>query len=144
MATTGHGATISFGTSGFTAQFTSIGSGSSERESIETTHLGTGRDSANNNVSYKTFQPSDLVDNGEKELEFYYDPDEAVPSVMITKAVETITMTYPIKPGASSGGAEVFDGFVTNYSRPTMVSGDLMTATCTVKVSGQVAYSAGS
>ena len=63
---------------------------------------------------------------------------------MITKAVETITMTYPIKPGETSGGAEVFEGFVTNYTRPTMVSADLMTATCTIKVSGIITYSAGS
>ena len=66
MAGTGHGATILFGTSGFGAQFTSMGSGTSTRESIETTHLGTSRDESNNNVTYKTFTPSDLVDNGEK------------------------------------------------------------------------------
>ena len=142
MATSGHGATISFGTSGFTSQFTSIGSGSSAREAVETTHLGTERDTANNNVSYKTFQPSGFIDNGEKELEFYYDP--AAGTRMITKAVETITMTYPIKPGETSGGAEVFEGFATNYTRPTMVSADLMTATCTIKVSGIITYSAGS
>ena len=121
---TGHGTTVAFGGSSFTAQFTSIGGGDVSRESIETTHLAL-------NDAHKTFIPSDLIDPGEREFEFYYEPTK---QPAMTGAVETITITYP------DGDTEACSGFFTSFSRPTMVSEDLLTATATVKLTGPITY----
>ena len=129
MADTGHGATIAFATSGFTAQYTSIGGSESSRESLETTHLGT--------TTGKTFVPGDLPDNGELECEFFYDPDEQPP---FNSAAETITLTYPLPSGGSTAATEAFTGFITNWSRPEKVTDQLMKSTFTVKVSGDITY----
>ena len=122
---TGHGTTVAFGgTAAFTAQFTSIGGGDVSRESIETTHIAL-------NDAHKTFIPSDLIDPGEREFEFYYETDKQ-PSM--TSGVETITITYP------NGETEACSGFFTSFSRPTMVSEDLLTATASVKLTGPITY----
>ena len=121
---TGHGTTVAFAGTEFTAQFTSIGGGDISRESIETTHL------AQTNA-HKTFIPSDLIDPGEREFEFYYEPNN-IPHM--TNHQETITITFP------DGAVEASAGFFTSFSRPTMVSEDLITATATIKLTGAITY----
>ena len=129
MADTGHGATLAFATSGFTAQYLSLGGSSSGREAIDTTHLGT--------TTGRTFQPGDVVDNGELEGELFYDPDEQPP---FNSAAETVTLTYPLPSGGATAATEAFTGFITNWTKPTLSTDELMTSTITVKVSGDVTY----
>ena len=139
MQTTGHGATIAFADSGFNCQMTSIGGNEVSRESLETTHLSS-TDLA------KTFVPGDLVDNGERELEFYYQRNKRPP---ITGDPELITITYGLnhsvlpngsKITASTKASEVFLGFVTSFSQPAMVTDEIAKGTATIKISGDVAF----
>ena len=128
MADTGHGSTIAF-TSGFTAQYLSIGGSESSREALETTHLGT--------TTGKTFTPGDLPDNGELECEFYYDPNEQPP---FNGAPQTIVITHPTPSGLTTGGQEAFTGFITNWSDPEKLTDQLMVSTFTIKVTGNITY----
>tara|TARA_Y100001973_G_C5209218_1_gene344264 strand:+ start:8922 stop:9368 length:447 start_codon:yes stop_codon:yes gene_type:complete len=137
--TTGHGATIAFAASGFNSQMTSIGGGESTRESIETTNLNYAGDG-------KTFIPSDLIDNGEKEIEFYYQRNKRPP---ITGLPEVITVTYPLNHSVAADGTiivasgratEAFLGFITNFGRPQLVSEEVQKATATIKISGDITY----
>lgn len=68
---TGHTTTIAFATSSFTAPMILIGSSEMTRPSLDKSHLGT--------TNYRSFKPGDLVDAGEFDIEFFYDPDEQPP-----------------------------------------------------------------
>lgn len=137
--TTGHGTTITFADSGFNCQMTSIGGNEVARESLETTHLSA-------TSTGKTFVPGDLVDNGERELEFYYQRNKRPP---ITGDPELITITYPLnhtvladgtKVTATGRASEVFLGFVTSFSQPAMVTDEIAKGTATIKISGDVTF----
>lgn len=119
---TGHGATITFGTSGFTAAFTEISGFDQAREVLDTTQLST--------TDYRTKTPGDLVDAGEFTATFFYDADEQPP---ITGAAETITITYPDSaPGAGGGATAAASGFVSSWSSPTLATDQLMSAELTI------------
>lgn len=124
MPDTGTGTTIAFGTSGFTAEIMSVNGNDISREDIETTHMGT--------TNYKTFIPGDLVDGGTLEVEFSLDPDDQPP---VTAAAETITVTFPVPSGLSSGATYVFSGYVNSWSF-TDAKEELMTGSMTIKVDG--------
>lgn len=129
MADTGHGATLAFATSGFTAQYRSLGGASTTREAIDTSHLGT--------TTGRTFSPGDISDNGEIEGTLLYDPDEQPP---FNAAAETVTLTYPIPSGGLTGATEAFTGFITNWTKPTLSTDELMESSITIKISGDVTY----
>lgn len=131
MADTGHGATLAMTTSSFTAQYREMGGASSSREAIDTSHLGT--------TTGRTFIPGDLVDNGEVEATILYDPDVQPP---FNAAPEMMTLTYPVPAGGLSGATEVFTGFITDWTKPTLVTDGLMESTITIKISGDVAFAA--
>ncbi len=92
----GTGATIVFGTSGFTAEVMSISIDGIDRESIETTHLGTTVPAANQ-YGGRTYIPGDLADPGTTTIEINFNPDTLPP---IGLAAETITITFPLVAGA--------------------------------------------
>jgi len=116
----GHGITIAFGTSNFSAQLLDVTPPGAEREAIDVSHMG--------NSGYKQFIPSDLVDWGECEMEVGFDPATAPP---VRGAAETITITFP------DATTWVFTGFMTSY-KPKAPMEDKMTATVGVKVSGNI------
>ncbi len=122
----GHGLEIDFGTSGFTAQITDVTPPESSRAAIDTSHLGTS--------GGKTFMPADLVDNGELEIEFHFNPDTDPP---IDQPAETITITW-LGPDDAAGATWAFSGFMTNYRPGAMVSEEKMGGTAVVKVSGDI------
>lgn len=120
MADSGFGTTIAF-SSGFFAEILSVDGPDLSRDPIETTHMGT----TNGN---KTFIPSDLIDNGTLSVEIAYVPATSIP---INSAAETVTVTMP-------GGSTVAgSGFMTNFS-PSFPIDDRMTASCDVKLSGEL------
>jgi len=121
MANTGNGTTITFGTSSFSANLLSVGGPGRSRGSIETSHMGT--------TTSHTFIPDDLVDNGEVSLEFEFNGYDTPP---INGAVETITIAW-----GGTGDTWAFSGFMTNYE-PSAAMGDRMTATATLKVTGDI------
>lgn len=128
---TGHGATITFGTSSFTGSITAIGGFTTTREALDTSHLGTS--------TYRTFTPGDLIDAGEFEVTLLYDADEQPP---ISGAAETVTITLPDSNPASGGGATIAgSAFVTQFTTPEIATDQLLTASFTVKWAGTITYS---
>lgn len=122
----GTGGTITFGTSGFTANISNINWDGMERASIATSHLGT--------TTAHTFIPGDLYDPGELSLDIQFDPDEFPP---INSAAETITVTYPLSSGGTTAANWAATGFVTGASHVVPLEA-LMTGTITVKLSGAI------
>lgn len=129
MADVGFGTTITFGTSGFTAELRSVNGPSMDRPAIDTSHMTTAG-------GKRTFIPSDLTDHGEVELEILFDPDTEPP---IDLVAEQITITYPVPAGQTNGATYVFSGFVTAFE-PSAPYDDLMTGSITIKVSGDITY----
>lgn len=127
----GTGASIAFGTSSFTANMTSITPVSgAERASIQTTHLGT--------TTAHTFVPGDLVNWGECEITFQFDPDDRPP---IDDPAETITITFPLSSGGTGAATLAGSGFMTNYGNEVPLE-ELMTAEATIKWTGDLTFSA--
>ena len=118
----GTGATITFGTSGFTAEITNMDHGDMGREAIDTSHLGT--------TTARTFMPGDLYDPGSLTLDIHFDNANDPP---LTGAAETITITFPDASTRSGSG------FVTGYSYSVPLE-DKMTAQMTVKFSGAFTF----
>lgn len=117
----GQGTTITFGTSGFSANVTNIDWTGVSRESIGNSHLGT--------TTAKTFQPGDLYDPGEVTLTIYHDPATTPP---ISAAAETITITYPDANTRSASG------FVTNWDPGSVTTDEMMESSITVKFTGAI------
>ena len=124
MADVGTGTSINFGTSGFSAALISIDGPSRSRESVPTSHLGTS--------AYHTSIPADLVNGGEINCTFQHDPDLSPP---IDQAAETITITWPIPSGLSSGATWASSGYMTNYT-PGAAVDELMEASATIVLTG--------
>ena len=120
MADSGFGTTITF-SSGFFAEILSVDGPDLSRDPIETTHMAT----TNGN---KTFIPSDLIDNGTLSVEIAYVPATAPP---ISSAAETGTVTMP------GGSTAAFSGFMVAFA-PSFPIDDRMTASCDVKVTGEI------
>ncbi len=122
----GHGCSITFGTSAFTGVLLAVNGYNFSRPAIETSKMST---STNH-----TFMPADLVDRGEIELEFEFDPSLTPP---IASATETVTITFPVPSGLSTGATWAASAFMTNYA-PAARIGERMQASATLKVSGAV------
>ena len=127
--TIGTGTTITFGTSGFTAQLNEVNWDGIERGAVDSTHMGT--------TDARTFIPTTLYDPGEIELEVAFDGDDAPP---IGGAVETITVEFAKKNSGSANGARwAANGFVTGF-QVTVQLEDKMMGTMTVKLSGAITF----
>jgi len=81
---TGHGGSITFGTSGLTYAWRKIGAIEQEGEAVEDTDL--------DNTYFKTFLPGDVSEPGEFEVEYCWNAKEELPAL---GTVETITVTLP-------------------------------------------------
>jgi len=98
----GTGATIVFGTSGFTSEVMSIDWSGITRAAVETTHLGTSPAGAGK-IASKTHIPGDLADAGEISLELHFDPDQNPPVEAVT---ETVTLTLPLVAGDATAATD--------------------------------------
>lgn len=126
MADTGNTATIAFATSGFTAAYTKIGGSELTRPKIKTSHLET--------ASKETYIPGDLVDCGEWEVEFQYDPNEQPP---YDGAAEAVTITYPVPAGDDNGATMAGTAFLTKFKTTDLVNNELQMATATLCWDGE-------
>ena len=131
MAYTGFGITITFDT-GFLAEIIDVTLPESARESIDTSHTAT-------TDGMMTFIPSDLIDNGDLEVELNFDEDASPP---IDSDPETVTITFPLRTGNTTAATWAFTGFMTNYA-PAAPIDDRMTATATIKVTGAITITPG-
>lgn len=117
----GTGTTVAMD-SGFFAEILDVSPPAASRESIPSSHMGT--------TTAHTFSPATLVDWGEMTLEILFDPSLRPP---IDDAAESVTITFP----NSAASTWIFTGFMTGFE-PSVPLEDRMTATATVKVSGDV------
>jgi hypothetical protein len=116
----GTGATILFGTSGFSAEIEDITPPGMTRGSIQTSHQTT--------TAAHTHQPLDLYEPGELSFDVHFNPDDIPP---MTATAETVTLKF------SGGNWWSFSAFMTGYE-PSHPFEDKMMATVTCKVSGRI------
>lgn len=116
---TGYGTTLTFGTSGFTADLYDVTPPGASREAIDVSHM--------ESSLAMEFIPADLVDWGSAVFNVHFDPGEFPP---IEEAAETITITF------KDGETWAFSGFCTNYE-PKAPLADKMTADLTIKVASR-------
>ena len=118
------GTTVTFGTSGFSADIKSISLPNCTRENVNTSHMGT--------TNAHTFVPTDLLDWGEFGFDIIFDPESAnVPP--LKGDAESITVTFP----DSAAHTWVFSAFVTGFSANMDLEGQAE-GTVTMKVTGDV------
>lgn len=102
MATnTGHGATITFGTSSLTYNWRKISAVEQAGESVEDTLLS--------EKYFRSFLPGDVYEPGEFEIEYCWGSKTALPAM---GTVETITLTLPLGTGEATAGDLEGDGFI--------------------------------
>lgn len=131
---TGHKTTIAFGTSAFTALFKALDFGEMVRGALDASHLDT--------TNFKDFLPEDLVDPGDLEGMFLYDPDtDALPPV--NGDPEQITITFKIPQGKSSAPTFVCNGFLTSFRPGNINSSGLQEAKVKIKWTGTPVATAG-
>lgn len=99
---TGHGGSITLGTSALTYKWRKISSPEWSREKVESTDLS--------NATYKSYLPGDVVEPGEYEVEFCFNPAATLPNPLA--AAESMTITGPTPPGGTSGATLVGTGFI--------------------------------
>lgn len=123
MPSLGTGTTITFGTSGFSANLLSIDGPELQRESIDVSTMAT--------TTNRAFLPGTLLDGGEVDMTFEFDGDDT-PLTALASEGETITITW-----GSTGDTWTFTGFMTSY-KPGAQLEQRMEATAKVKVTGAV------
>jgi hypothetical protein len=117
----GHGTTITFATSGFSARLIGVDGPDISRESIDETYMDT--------EEAKEFDPAELYDGGSVEMTVKHCIGELPP---VNGPNELITIDW-----AGSGNTWAFSGHVTGYSGGAAI-GQRMEGKMTVKVSGKV------
>ena len=120
-----HGATITFGTSGWTGSITNISHSGMSREALNNSHQGT--------TTWMSFTPADLADSGGLDIDFLFNPDTAF---LIDNVTEVITLTWP------SGATWVFNGFQTGFT-VTGTHNQLLTGSMTLKADGVITITGG-
>ena len=133
----GHGCTVAFATTAFTASIESITVSGVTRSAIDTSHMGTTA-TTSGGFGSRTFIPEALSDAGEMGLTIQFNPQTVVP---IDLAAEQVTLTWPLVVGDSTPATWVFSGFMTGYSNEASFE-DKMMADVTVKISGKVTETA--
>lgn len=122
MPDIGHGCTVTF--SGFVGVYQEIDGPGLERDAVETTHM-------TSTSGYREFIPG-LIDAGEVTAPLNFDPNTNPP---IASAAGTLTITWPIPDGGSTGATWACSAFVTSY-KPTAPVDDRMTCEITWKLTG--------
>jgi hypothetical protein len=122
----GTGTTITWGTSSFAAELLDLNWTGISRGAIPTSHMGTS--------GYHTKIPTDLIDGGEVEVDYHFDPTAANLQPPIAAAPETITITP-----AGGNDTFAFTGFVTAVSR-VMPFEDKMVGSFTITVGDDVTH----
>lgn len=135
----GTGTTIGFADSNFTSELLSLEWSGISKPSIDVSHMGT-PDAGAGKIGNMPFISGDLTDPGEITVEFHFDPDKDVP-INGSDAAEVITITWPKVPADASAATWVVTGFVTSFEISDPLE-DKMTATMTIKLSGNITLTA--
>jgi len=138
IAVLGFGTTITF-QSGFFANVTDISFSGITRESVDVTNFASSN-------GWKEYMPSLMQDMGELEVELIHDTGTTPPyrdGSNDSIAAETVTVTFQTGSGETTGGSIACSGFMTSYDI-SVPGEDKVTATATLKFSGEPTFTAGS
>lgn len=137
-ADNGQGATIVFGTSGFTGSLVDFSFDGVTRQALNTSHLGLA-DAGSNKYGNMTFIPSGLTDPGTLNMRVRFHTGQVALTGQppIDEAAETITITWPLATGGSAAATWSFSGFCTSYG-VTVPEDGIIEQSLSVKVSGNV------
>ena len=124
----GFGTTITFQSGFFTGLLRSVDVDGIERTALETSHNTTTN-------GWRTFRPSDLKDAGELTVGILFEPD-ADWKTALGAAAETVTITFPVPAGLTTGAKIAASGFLRSFTL-TDPYDDMMTATAVIKFSGE-------
>lgn len=113
---TGNGTTVAFATTSWTGKIEKVSGFNKSKQKVETSHLGTTGD--------KTFIPGDLAEWTDVTLTVLFEATLGLPA--LGTADETITVTFPVPPGGSTGGIVAGTGFIVDVGYPEAVNGTLM------------------
>ena len=121
----GHLTDVTFGTSSFNPNMTSVSISGMTRTAIESSHLAT--------ATAKTFLAAGLYDGGSISIDFQFNGSDTIP---LASAAETITL----QPAGSTSTTDTlaFSGFVESVDIGPFESESMMNASCSVKVAGAV------
>jgi len=130
-ADTFFGATLAFTTqSSLVFDIISGGRSGLTIERIDTTHAGT-------SGQLKTSMAADLADAGTYEFEVVHDPNFDIDTYIGVS--DTITITYPVPAGGSSGAIKAFTGHVSSYDE-TLPIDDRMTASIVLSIDSAISH----
>jgi hypothetical protein len=124
---TGHGGTITFGTSSRALNWLTIDAGERSRPAIDITHLAS---------TTPTYMAGDLEEPGEITLTFQFDPAGTAGWYATSTAAETVTITWPVAPGGTTAATYAGTGLVTRVKFPTLQTNQVQTGEMSVKWSG--------
>lgn len=114
---TGQGATITFGTSSFTALYKEFGELDQQGGSLDITALST--TGANKKM------PQDNYDGGKRVCILYFDPEDGLPDL---HSPETITITYPVSASGNTAATEAGTGWVVRRKFPKLANNEVQMA----------------
>lgn len=123
---TGHGATVTFGTTSHAFNWTNINAGTISKPAVPTSHLGT--------TGEMTFIAGDLIDAGEATIQFQFDSGNNLPAM--STAAETVTITWPTTTGQTSPATYAGTALITSMAFGDLVSETIQSGTMTVKWDG--------
>lgn len=126
---TGHGATVTFGTSAWTGKLGGIPTNLAlTRPPVDISVLGT--------TGEREYMPGDLSDLGQVTLDVAFEAVTGLPA--LGSASETITITWPLGPGG--GGVTAANlagtGFVAGVTYPPMQTNTMQQGQITIQFDG--------
>lgn len=133
------GLTLTFSTSGYSAEIIDTAWSGVSRNSIETSHMGTAAPGAGQ-FGNRTYMPGHLVDPGEIRVTIHFNPDTLPP---IHGEKEPVILSFDASGGDTTGATWAGEeGFITGFEMAAPLD-DKMTADVTIKLSGNVTRTAG-
>jgi hypothetical protein len=131
---TGHGATVTFGTTSWSGKLIGIPTNVHEtREPVSTVYLGT--------TSAETFMSGDVPKQGRVEFDVQFDSVNGLPAT--TTSTETITITFPLPGGSAAvAGNIAFSGLIVERVYPPLQTGVLQQGKIVVQPSGNITWTA--
>lgn len=129
MPDTGHGATVTFGTTSWAGKLRGIPTNLQiTRPRVDKSHLATS--------GQREYMPGDLEELGEVTLDVLFEQGRGLPSTGST--AETITITFPLNPADGSAAAATLagTGFITGTQQPALQTGQEMVGQITFSYDG--------
>jgi hypothetical protein len=130
----GTGTTITFGTSGFTAELLSLRWTGISRNVVDTTPLSI-TPAPTGQIGNRRYKAAHAVDPGSLECEFHFNPDLKPP---LDGVQELITVTFPMVAGDATAPIWKCNGMLTSWDIEGISLDEKMVARGTIKLTGSI------